>query len=163
MGADTQGEKHLVALDEATSESETSWREVLHDLKARGLRAPRLAVADGANGFWSALSAEYPGVVQQRCWLHKIRNVLDKVPEKLKGEVHRKLREICNSTARAEATSNIDSRGRLDCFPMDPARAGRVPVHGDPLQRVVRDAVSNALANRKEATARRANPQLRSR
>jgi transposase-like protein len=109
MGADAQGEKHLVALDEAMSESEVSWREILHDLKARGLRAPRLAVADGANGFWAALSAEYPEAAQQRCWLHKIRNVLDKVPERLKGEVHRKLREICSSTTRAEAMSKIDS------------------------------------------------------
>ena len=112
MGSDTQGEKHLVALDEAMSESETSWREILHDLKARGLRAPRLAIADGANGFWAALSAEYPDVAQQRCWLHKIRNVLDKVPEKLKPEVHRKLREICNSTTRAEAMSTIDALAR---------------------------------------------------
>ena len=109
MGADAQGEKHLVALDEAMSESEMSWREIMHDLKARGLRAPRLAVADGANGFWAALSAEYPEAAQQRCWVHKIRNVLDKVPEKLKGEVHRKLREICGSTTRAEAMSKIDA------------------------------------------------------
>lgn len=113
MGADAQGQKHLVALDEAMSESEMSWREILHDLKARGLRAPRLAVADGANGFWSALSAEYPEAAQQRCWLHKIRNVLDKVPEKLKGEVHRKLREICSSTTRAEAMSKLDSLALL--------------------------------------------------
>jgi transposase-like protein len=108
MGADAQGEKHLVALDEAMSESEMSWREIMHDLKARGLRAPRLAVADGANGFWAALSAEYPEVAQQRFWLHKIRNVLDKVPEKLKHDVHGKLREICGSTTRAEAMSKID-------------------------------------------------------
>jgi putative transposase len=109
IGADAQGKKHLVALDEAMSESETSWREILHDLKARGLRAPSLAVADGANGFWSAISAEYPETAQQRCWLHKNRNVLDKVPEKLKGEVRRKLREICTSETRAEAMSKIDS------------------------------------------------------
>ena len=109
IGADVQGKKHLVALDEAMSESETSWREILHDLKARGLRAPSLAVADGANGFWSAISAEYPETAQQRCWLDKNRNVLDKVPEKLKGEVRRKLREICTSETRAEAMSKIDS------------------------------------------------------
>ncbi len=73
MGSDAQGKKHLVALDEAMSESEMSWREIMHDLKARGLRAPRLAVADGANGFWAALSAEYPEAAQQRCWVHKIK------------------------------------------------------------------------------------------
>lgn len=108
IGADLQGKKHLVALDEAMSESETSWREVLHDLKGRGLRAPQLAIADGANGFWAALTAQYPDTAQQRCWLHKGRNVLDKVPEKLKPEVHRELREICKSTTRAEAVSKID-------------------------------------------------------
>lgn len=109
IGADLQGKKHLVALDEAMSESELSWQEILHDLKERGLRAPLLAIADGANGFWGALSAEYPVTKQQRCWLHKIRNVLDKVSEKLKPEVHRQLREICNSATRAEATSKITS------------------------------------------------------
>jgi putative transposase len=109
IGADVQGEKHLVALDEAMSESELSWREILHDLKERGLPSPQLAVADGANGFWSALSQEYPQSAQQRCWLHKIRNILDKVPEKLKREIHRKLREICHANTRAEATSKIDA------------------------------------------------------
>jgi putative transposase len=109
IGADLQGKKHLVALDEAMAESEDSWREVLHDLKARGLRMPQLAIADGAGGFWNALSAIYPHTAQQRCWLHKIRNVLDKVPEQLKPEVHRALREICAASTRAEATSKIDT------------------------------------------------------
>lgn len=112
IGADAQGKKHLVALDEAMSESELSWREILHDLKQRGLRAPSLAIADGANGFWSALSAVYPDAKQQRCWLHKIRNVLDKVPEKLKAEVHRRLRDMCRSTTRAEAMSKLDALAR---------------------------------------------------
>ena len=108
IGADLQGKKHLVALDEAMSESATSWRKILHDLKARGLRAPQLAVADGANGFWAALSAEYPDTAQQRCVLHKGRNVLDKVPEKLKPEAQRELRHICTSNTRAEARSKIE-------------------------------------------------------
>lgn len=109
IGADLQGKKHLVALDEAMSESELSWRELLTDLRAHGLRMPALAVADGANGFWSALAAIYPQTKQQRCWVHKIRNVLDKVPEKLKAEVHRELREVCQATSRAEAMSKIES------------------------------------------------------
>ena len=81
MGADAQGEKHLVALDEAMSESEMSWREIMHDLKARGLRAPRLAVADGANGFWAALSAEYPEAARQRCWVHKSATCSTRCPK----------------------------------------------------------------------------------
>lgn len=109
IGSDPQGTKHLVALDEAMSESEVSWRELLHDLKERGLRAPWLTVADGANGLWAALAAEYPQTKQQRCWLHKIRNVLDKVPDKLKPEVHRKLREIIASATRAEAMGKIEA------------------------------------------------------
>jgi hypothetical protein len=59
--------------------------------------------------FWSAVSAEYPEAAHQRCWLHRIQKVLDKVPDKPKGKVHRKLREICSSTTRAEAMSKIDS------------------------------------------------------
>jgi putative transposase len=112
IGADPQGKKHLVALDEAMSESELSWRELLTELRARGLRMPQLAVADGANGFWAALTAIYPETKQQRCWVHKIRNVLDKIPEKLKPEVHRELREICQASSRAEAVSKIDSLAR---------------------------------------------------
>ena len=112
VGADSQGEKHLVTLDEAMSESELSWKAILHDLKQRGLRAAQLAIADGANGFWSALSAEYPEARQQRCWLHKIRNVLDKVPESRKPEVHRHLREILGSSTRAEATTQIEALAR---------------------------------------------------
>lgn len=109
IGADLQGKKHLVALDEAMAESEESWREVLHDLKARGLRTPQLAIADGAGGFWNALAAIFPQAKQQRCWLHKMRNVLDKVPEKLKPDVHRALREIWTSSTRAEAVTQIES------------------------------------------------------
>jgi transposase-like protein len=109
IGADLQGEKHLIALDEAMSESELSWKAILRDLKTRGMQAPRLAVADGANGFWAALSAEYPQTAQQRCWLHKTRNVLDKVPEKMDAEIRRELREIQKSSTRAEALSKINA------------------------------------------------------
>jgi transposase-like protein len=108
MGTDPQGTKHLVALDEAMSESEMSWQAILEDLKERGLSAPRLATADGANGFWAALSMVYPQTVQQRCWLHKIRNVLDKIPERLKPEVHRQLKEILAATTRGEAMTKIE-------------------------------------------------------
>ncbi len=109
IGADLQGQKHLVALDDAMTESELSWRVILQGLKERGLRAPRLAVADGASGFWAALSAIYPTTKQQRCWRHKFENVLDKVPERKKDGVHQKLREIVASTSRAEAVTNIQS------------------------------------------------------
>jgi len=109
IGADPQGKKDLIALDEAMSESELSWQSVLDDLKKRGLPAPRLATADGTNGFWAALSAVYPQTAQQRCWVHKTRNVLDKVPERLKAEVHRQLKEIQASSSRGEAVTQIEA------------------------------------------------------
>lgn len=109
IGSDLQGKKHLIALDEAMSESELSWKAILRELKQRGLAPPRLAVADGANGFWAALSSEYPETAQQRCWLHKVRNVLDKVPEKMQVEVRRELRDIQKATSRGEAMSKITS------------------------------------------------------
>jgi len=88
IGADADGTKHLVALDEAMSESELSWIELFEDLKGRGLRAPSLLIADGANGLWAAAGMSLPDTRQQRCWLHKVRNVLDKVPEKQQPRVH---------------------------------------------------------------------------
>lgn len=109
IGVDLQGEKHLLALDEAMAESEVSWSNVLRDLKDRGLAAAQLAIADGANGFWNALTAVYPQSKQQRCWLHKLRNVLDKVPKNKQREVHQKLGEIMASVTRSEAIAKIES------------------------------------------------------
>jgi len=109
IGADLQGEKQLITLDDVMSESELSWQEILEDLKRRGLRAPQLAIADGAHGFWAALSTVYPTTKQQRCWRHKTQNVLDKVPERNKDDVHRQLREIVASTTRAEARIKLDA------------------------------------------------------
>lgn len=107
IGADLQGEKHLVGLDEAMSESELSWQEILADLRRRGLQPPQLAIADGAHGFWAALAAVYPTTEQQRCWRHKTQNVLDKVPERIKDDVHRQLREVTASATRLEAEGKI--------------------------------------------------------
>jgi len=71
IGADADGYKHLLALDEAMSESEMSWTEVLGDLKSRGLRAPKLIIGDGADGLWNAASVVFGEAKQQRCWVHK--------------------------------------------------------------------------------------------
>ena len=109
IGADVNGVKHLVALDEAMTESELSWTAVFEDLKARGMREPSLLIADGANGLWAAATKSLPSTKQQRCWLHKVRNVLDKVPEKHQKRVHADLREIVNAGSEGEARDKIEA------------------------------------------------------
>ena len=74
LGADRLGEKHLLAICEAMSESEAAWEELFADLAKRGLRAPALLVADGAHGLWAAAQKAWPRVAEQRCWIHKMRN-----------------------------------------------------------------------------------------
>src|SRR5690606_19780647 len=82
IGATAEGKKELVGLVDGERESKISWKELLLDLKQRGLRAgPELAVGDGALGFWPALEEVFPDARHQRCWVHKTVNVLDKVPK----------------------------------------------------------------------------------
>ena len=79
----------------------------MRDLKARGMTAPQLAVADGAMGFWSALRDVYPETAWQRCWVHKMVNVLDKLPQRLQGRAKSHLREIMLAPTRQEALIEI--------------------------------------------------------
>lgn len=109
IGADADGNKHLLALDDAMSESEISWTEVFADLKARGLRAPQLIIADGADGLWNAASAVFGEADQQRCWVHKIKNVTDKVPKMREPEVRRDLRAIMYAPTAKEARTGIEA------------------------------------------------------
>jgi len=84
VGALTDGTKELVAIWDGERESKLSWKEVLSDLKRRGInKGPRLTIGDGALGFWTALEEEYPEVERQRCWVHKTANLLDKLPKKI--------------------------------------------------------------------------------
>ena len=103
IGADSAGRKHVLAISPGYRESSESWAEVLRDLKARGLKAPRLVVGDGALGLWGALAQVYPEAAEQRCWNHKIINVLDKLPKKLQGQARLLLRVIPYAHCRAEA------------------------------------------------------------
>jgi len=109
IGADADGIKHLVALDEAMSESELSWTEIFSDLVRRGLRPPLLLVGDGAHGLWNAATGIFPDAAQQRCWLHKQRNVLDKVPQKHQPMVHVALREIMHAETEALARTRCEA------------------------------------------------------
>src|SRR3984893_8972879 len=87
IGADANGRKMVLAVVSGQRESTESWAAVLRDLKRRGLRAPKLTIADGHLGIWSALATIYPESAEQRCWNHKLRNVLDTVPLKHQPEV----------------------------------------------------------------------------
>ena len=104
MGAMADGKKELIAVLDGYRESEQSWSELLLDLKHRGLQtAPKIAVGDGALGFWAALRKVFPETKEQRCWVHKTANVLNKMPKsvqpKAKGDIH----EIWQAETKADA------------------------------------------------------------
>src|SRR5208337_4993168 len=88
IGATPEGKKELIGFRTGMRESAQSWKELLVDLKARGLSiAPKVAVGDGALGFWKALDETFPSTRHQRCWLHKTLNVLDKFPKSMQPNV----------------------------------------------------------------------------
>ena len=87
MGVHLYGEKELIAIEDGYRESKASGLTLMSDLKERGLtKAPALAVGDGALGFWGALNEAFPKVQHQRCWFHKMGNVLDKLPKSQKSK-----------------------------------------------------------------------------
>jgi transposase-like protein len=104
MGTLADGTKELVTVYDGHRESKDSWREVLGDLKARGLKSsPKLAVGDGALGFWAALEEIYPATRHQRCWVHKTANVLDKLPKRVQPHAKGMLHEIYLAPTKADA------------------------------------------------------------
>jgi transposase-like protein len=104
MGATKDGKKELVGLIDGERESKISWKNLLLDLKQRGLkRGPELAVGDGALGFWPALEEVFPRVRHQRCWVHKTANVLDKLPKSLQKLAKEKLRAIYLAPTKQQA------------------------------------------------------------
>jgi transposase-like protein len=108
VGATPEGKKELVGFQVGLRESAQSWRELLVDLKARGLAvAPELATGDGALGFWKALEAVFPATRHQRCWVHKAANVLDKMPRSVQPAAKADLREIWMAPDRAKAEAAI--------------------------------------------------------
>ena len=95
IGATADGVKELLAVADGFRESALSWREVLGDLKARGLKiAPALAVGDGALGFWKAAAEMFPGMRRQRCWVHKTANILDKMPKSVQGKAKTRIHDM---------------------------------------------------------------------
>ena len=108
IGATPEGKKELVGFQAGLRESAQSWRELLVDLKARGLAiAPELATGDGALGFWKALEEVCPTTRHQRCWVHKTSNVLNKLPQSVQPAAKRDLREIWQAPDRTTAEAAI--------------------------------------------------------
>jgi transposase-like protein len=109
IGATPEGRKELVGFQVGVRESAQSWRELLIEVKRRGLTiAPEIAVGDGALGFWKALDEIYPGTRHQRCWLHKIGNVLNKVVKSVQPAMKADLREIHGAPTRAAAEGAVN-------------------------------------------------------
>ena len=105
VGVAINGKKELLAVEAGYRESKESWRSVLTDLSARGMKAPYVAVGDGALGFWAALrdSDGFQNVKEQRCWVHKIANVLDCFPKKLQSQVKELLHEMMKANKKLDA------------------------------------------------------------
>ena len=109
MGALADGTKELLAVVDGYRESTQSWRELLQQLKRHGLRvAPKLAIGDGSLGFWLALQQEYGPVPQQRCWVHKTANILDKMPKSVQGRAKQLIHEMYLSPTRKAALATYD-------------------------------------------------------
>lgn len=114
IGATPEGKKELVGLIDGVRESAQSWKELLLDLKQRGLAiGPELTVADGALGFWKALPEVWPKTREQRCWVHKTANVLNRLPKSLQGKAKRALQDIWMAETRNDADLAFDAFAEL--------------------------------------------------
>jgi len=129
MGATPDGEKELIAVSDGFRESEQSWYEVLMSLKNHGLVAePKLAIGDGALGFWAALRKVFPTTQEQRCWVHKTANVLNYMPKSIQARAKAALHEIWQAETREQAGKSFDAflslyeakyDGACDCLKKD--------------------------------------------
>lgn len=108
IGVNDRGEKRFLAIEDGARESTQSWREVLLKLKARGMNVPRLAIGDGAMGFWAALEEVYGDTRQQRCWMHKTMNVLNCLPTSAQPKAKQALHEIWQADTKEEAERAFD-------------------------------------------------------
>ena len=103
IGVNERGQKHFLAIEDGVRESTQSWREVLLSLKARGMNTPKLAVGDGAMGFWAALDEVYSETRQQRCWMHKTGNILNYAPKSAQAKMKQALHDIWQAEIRKDA------------------------------------------------------------
>ncbi|MFI2636593.1 IS256 family transposase [Streptomyces collinus] len=113
IGVRADGSKELVALKDGYRESGESWADLLRDCARRGMRAPALAVDDGALGFWRALAEVFPATREQRCWVHKTANVLDSMPKSAQPGAKRAIQDIYNAEDRDHAEAAIKTFTQL--------------------------------------------------
>ena len=135
IGATPEGKKELIGFTDGMRESSQSWRDLLLDLKRRGLAtAPQIAVADGALGFWKALGEVWPTTREQRCWVHKTANILNKLPKSLHTKAKRALQEIWLAETKNDAVTALETfvetyqvkyKKAADCFPRTAMRCSR--------------------------------------
>jgi len=110
MGATKDGKKELIAMTDGHRESAQSWSELLLDVKRRGLVVdPKLAIGDGALGFWKAIAEVFPATKEQRCWVHKTANILDKLPKAKQPKAKSMIHEIWMSETKADANNAFDA------------------------------------------------------
>jgi transposase-like protein len=109
LGARPDGTKELIAVEDGFRESKDSWATVMRGLKKRGMRAPELAIGDGALGFWAALRDVWPETREQRDWVHRIGNVLDKLPKRMQPKAKPALHDIMKAESREAALEEIES------------------------------------------------------
>lgn len=108
IGVNDRGEKQFLAIEDGVHESTQSWREVLLTLKSRGMNIPKLAIGDGAMGFWAALDEVYPDTRHQRCWKHKSANVLNCLPKRSQPKAKESLDNIWRAQSKADAEKAFD-------------------------------------------------------
>ncbi len=108
VGVNTRGQKRFLAIEDGVRESKQSWREVLLKLKTRGMNVPKLAIGDGAMGFWAALEEVYPMAGQQRCWVHKTMNVLNCFPKLSQPKAKQALHNIWRAETKDDAEKAFD-------------------------------------------------------
>lgn len=109
IGCDQTGRKHILGLIDGERESELSWTALLMDMKQRGLQAPRLAIGDGALGFWAAIGKVFPSTKHQGCTVHALRNALDKVPKKLHEQLKSMLHNVFMAAKKQDALDAFES------------------------------------------------------
>ena len=125
VGVRLDGSKELVALADGYRESTDSWGDLLRDLKRRGMRAPMIAVGDGALGFWAALRDTWPETREQRDWVHKVANVLDALPKSVQPTAKKMLDEIRNAEDRDHAVAAA-KRFDAEFRPKSPKAADKI-------------------------------------
>jgi len=108
IGVREDGSKELIAVEDGYRESKESWLSLLRDLASRGVEAPLLAIGDGALGFWAALRDVWPESKEQRCWVHRTANVLDKLPKRLQPKAKSMIHEIVGAETKEIAEEQIE-------------------------------------------------------